>query len=45
MERVVEQKRDKKPYETPQLTNHGSVEELTGDVAISGFDSDGSTAP
>lgn len=26
----VEQEKEKQPYETPQVTKHGSVEQLTG---------------
>ena len=26
----LEQREEKQPYETPQLTNHGSVEQSTG---------------
>jgi hypothetical protein len=35
----------KQPYETPQLTTHGSIEQVTGQVAPSGLESDGSTIP
>ena len=34
----VEQEEEKKPYETPELTPHGSIEQLTGDFTVSGLD-------
>ena len=34
----LEQQKEKQPYETPQLTRHGSVEELTGfPISLSGI--------
>jgi hypothetical protein len=36
---------EKQSYETPQLTTHGSIEQVTGQVAPSGLESDGSTIP
>ena len=37
----VEHEKEKLPYETPQLTKHGSAEQVTGQLEPSGgFDSD-----
>jgi len=36
----VEQAQKKQPYETPQLTKHGSVEQLTGLISVSAFTDD-----
>jgi hypothetical protein len=34
-----EQKKERKPYNTPQLVKHGAIEEITGQRnGISGFD-------
>jgi len=35
----LEQPKEKQPYETPQLTKHGSVEQVTGQLQLSGCDS------
>jgi hypothetical protein len=39
MDAKLEQGKEKQPYEAPQLTKHGSVEQVTGgEVTISSFD-------
>jgi hypothetical protein len=44
----LEHGKEKQSYETPQLTKHGSVEQITGFQAdqaeLSGFTQDGSTS-
>ncbi len=32
----VEHEKEKQPYETPKLTKHGSVEQVTGLLQVSG---------
>ena len=36
----VEHEKEKLPYETPKLTRHGSVEQVTGGIFPSGCDTD-----